>query len=507
MEENEDAMKSLHAASDSPQAEKLLRRLHESAAVADGAAEAAPEAEQQAEPDEASLRTEALTDAGTCECVESGAADQKEVKTEDKLERQTPTTAAGSSSQGQKNQTSAQEAEQRAGSSSASQTPETLTAVATKRKKKARKKNRSGGDPATQTMPSGAVGILTAEENLTSLCEERINCLGKKTVMSSKLFSLDAKVLLITNLPKYSDGCYREDEVADLLRPFGFIYKGNNIYVIPEKCMAFAQMPDVKTVQNIVAHSDQNHLVFRGSKLSVRVVHDTVSMTPFGFYSFLIKRSHSKVEDDGGGSVFIHNISESEAGALREALKTMGSVRRYLPLLNKVFVEFKSRREADRLGVWYSLLKHSSAHYVFRMKIPQSSRISPPPKAPNKAVPDGGRAVPAAECCVPHGSTPPFWITMTTKPFLFPTFSPWFSIPEHLTVGTIMDVKKTACQASKFSTIMLTGLPQRNYTHEDVAKLVWRHFPQRNLRTLFYNVTVLALQRRVGRDTSIIVIC
>ncbi|XP_036002934.1 uncharacterized protein LOC105935958 [Fundulus heteroclitus] len=485
MEENEDVMKSLHAGSDSP---------HD-------AAEAAPESEQQAEPDEASLWTKAFKDAETWECVESGAADQREGKTEDKPERQTPTTAAGSSSQSQKHQTSAQEAEQKAGSSSASQTPEMLTAVATKTKKKVRKKNRSGGDPADQTMPSAAADVLTAEENLTSLCGERISCLGKKTVMSSKLFSLDAKVLLITNLPKYSEGCYREDEVANLLRPFGFIYKGNNIYVIPEKCMAFAQMPDVKTVQNIVAHSDQNNLVFRGSKLSVRVVHDMLSMTPFGFYSFLIKRSHSKVEDDGGSSVFIHNISESEASALREALKTMGSVRRYLPLLNKVFVEFKSRSEADRLGVWYSLLKHPPAHYVFRMKIPQISRISPPPKAPNKAVPDGGRAgdgaaAPAAECWVPHGSTPPFWITMTTKPFLFPTFSPWFSIPEHLTVGTIMDVKKTAWQASKFNTIMLTGLPQRNYTHEDVAKLVWRHFPLRNLRTLFYNVTVLALQRR-----------
>lgn len=53
----------------------------------------------------------------------------------------------------------------------------------------------------------------------------------------SQLVCLDAKVLLITNLPRYFDGCYREDDVADLLRPFGFIFKGSNIYVIPEKCM------------------------------------------------------------------------------------------------------------------------------------------------------------------------------------------------------------------------------------------------------------------------------
>lgn len=50
-----------------------------------------------------------------------------------------------------------------------------------------------------------------------------------------------------------------------------------------------------------------------------------------------------------------------------------------------------------------------------------------------------------------------------------------------------------------FSTIMLTGLPEGNYRHEDVGRLVWPYFSRQNLRSLYYNVTVLTLQRRVRR--------
>lgn len=46
------------------------------------------------------------------------------------------------------------------------------------------------------------------------------------------------KVLLISNLPEYYDGCYTEDDVAKLLRPFGFektdLY---NLHVVPQKGM------------------------------------------------------------------------------------------------------------------------------------------------------------------------------------------------------------------------------------------------------------------------------
>lgn len=47
-------------------------------------------------------------------------------------------------------------------------------------------------------------------------------------------------------------------------------------------------MPSVKSVQNIVAYSDQNHIVFKGSKLSVGVVHNMVSMTPVRIFTFYV---------------------------------------------------------------------------------------------------------------------------------------------------------------------------------------------------------------------------
>lgn len=42
------------------------------------------------------------------------------------------------------------------------------------------------------------------------------------------------------------------------------------------------------------------------------------------------------VTDDGSSVVYIENISLSESKGLRETLKTIGSVKNFLPLLNKV---------------------------------------------------------------------------------------------------------------------------------------------------------------------------
>jgi len=42
----------------------------------------------------------------------------------------------------------------------------------------------------------------------------------------------------------------------------------------------------------------------------------------------------------------------------------------------QVFVEFESVYDADRLGVWYSLLKCGCVHKVDRMKIPRDTKKS-----------------------------------------------------------------------------------------------------------------------------------
>ncbi|CAK6983953.1 uncharacterized protein LOC128383541 [Scomber scombrus] len=97
---------------------------------------------------------------------------------------------------------------------------------------------------------------------------------------------------------------------------------------------------------------------------------------------------------------------------------------------------------------------------------------------------------------VPQGSISPFWVTLKTSPFLFPTTSPWFTIPDYQTVKVMDDFEKANRLGYIFPTIMLTGLPEDYYGHEDVAKLVWPYFTKRNLHSLYYNIIVLPLQRR-----------
>ncbi|KAG7215146.1 hypothetical protein INR49_022738 [Caranx melampygus] len=296
------------------------------------------------------------------------------------------------------------------------------------------------------------------------------------------------KIMLITNLPKYHDGCYTEEDLANLLIPFGFKYEEENIYVVPQAQKAFALMPTVLEVHKVLTNTRCKRLSLKNSKLAVHVVEDGISMAP-------------PVVDDGERTIYIKNISPNEAKDLKEALKKIDCVKNYMPLLNKVFIEFESNRDADRLGVWYSLLKQAPAHRVYRLKIPNIGCTAPPPRFAANAIPDSkdvlpGTTVPASKFGVPKGSLSPFWVTLTTCPFVFPTVSPWFIIPDHLTVKESSDIAKAKHQGSVFSTVMLTGLPEGNYKHEDIAKLVWPYFTKHNLQSLYYNVIVLTLQRR-----------
>ncbi|KAM4714615.1 uncharacterized protein FYW61_019547 [Anableps anableps] len=342
---------------------------------------------------------------------------------------------------------------------------------------------------------------LTVGEKLKSLLHpEKINCLNESN-MSKKSYSVYTRLLLISNLPKYHKGCYTESDIANLLHEFGFRYEEKNIYVIPQACMAFVLMPNYQCAQQVFKASQDESLTLSGSKLCVQIVVRKIFMAPFEFYKSLMDLVGFPVTDDGTSTIYIQNISPSEARDLRETLRKIDCVKNYLPLLNKVFIEFESFRDADRIGVWYSLLKRCPAHNIYRMKLPRSTNTSLPPRLTPKALPDSndvvtGVVVPATNFGVPRGSTPPFSVTMTTAPFIFPTASPWFIIPNFSTITTKKELWTPASKGPGASIIMLTGLPEGNYTHEDIAKLVWSYFPKQNLQTLLYNIVVLPLQRR-----------
>ncbi|XP_051799931.1 uncharacterized protein LOC110971259 [Acanthochromis polyacanthus] len=350
---------------------------------------------------------------------------------------------------------------------------------------------------------SPPVAKLTMGDEIEKhLLKERIPILKMEKLQNNKLFKLNYKVLLVSNLPKYTDGRYTEQDIADLLVPFGFQYHKDSIYVVPQTGMAFVMMPTVQEVKNIMRPAQKREIFLHGSKISVEVVKQYIFFEPIDFYKSLMKLMHSQpVLDKGTRTVFIRNISQSETKDLREALKKICSVRNFLPLLNKVFVEFDSIRDADRLGVWFSLLKQTHNYKLLRLEIPRSAITAQPPRLAANALPDSkdivaGATIPTTRSGVPHGSTAPFWVTMKTSPFVFPTTSPWFIIPNYQTVDVAQDVGICSGLGMKFYTLMLTGLPEGNYSQEDVAKLVWSYFPKQNLHWLYYNVTVLTLQRR-----------
>ncbi|XP_078020693.1 uncharacterized protein LOC144458271 isoform X2 [Epinephelus lanceolatus] len=334
------------------------------------------------------------------------------------------------------------------------------------------------------------------------LHQSQIPCLKLNICFSPKFNSLNKKQLLITDLPVYHDGCYTEEDLAKLLMPFGFQYGDDKIHVVPQALMAFVMMPKVEDVLEIMRVSVRKGITFKGSKIGFHVLAGGITMSPLGIYWSLMKLMGSHAADDGAKTMCIKNISWSESRELREALKKIGSVQNYLPLLNKVFIEFESIGDADRLGVWYSLLKQAPGHKVYRLKIPNRPCTTLPPKLPENALPDSkdvvaGATIPLIENAVPQASIGPFWVMLRTHPFLFPTVSPWFIIPGHLTAEGQEDIEKASGRGSMCPTIMLTGLPGiGHYKHLDVAKLVWRYFPKQNLHSLYYNVVVLPLQRR-----------
>ncbi|XP_069375148.1 uncharacterized protein [Paralichthys olivaceus] len=353
---------------------------------------------------------------------------------------------------------------------------------------------------ATTACSSAVVLPLTVGE----LVEKRFHLnsftfLNKKTTLSPKFFLIGRRLLMISNLPKHHEGCYTEEDVANLFIPFGFIYSDENIYVLPQACVAFVLMPSLESVHSVLI-AEGDLIAIKNNKLCLRVV-DSMPMDPMRFYKALMKRMNSPVVDDGNRTVYITNISPSEARDLRQALRKINSVANYLPLLNKVFIEFESCRDADRLGIWYSLLKRAPGHKICRLKTPHSGCTALPPRLPANAMPDSKHAVagattPSIKFGVPLGSVSPFWITIPTIPFVFATMSPWFIIPEYLTVRENDDIKKAKSRRSMFPTIMLTGLPEGEYKHEEVAKLVWPYFRKQTLHSLYYNVIVLTLQRR-----------
>ncbi|XP_028329745.1 uncharacterized protein LOC114480105 isoform X2 [Gouania willdenowi] len=339
-------------------------------------------------------------------------------------------------------------------------------------------------------------GLTMGEMMEENLLLKRITCVEMKRVFSPEFASSNRRVLHITNLPKYEEGSYTERDVANLLTPFGFQHEDehlHNIYVIPQKRMAFAVLPTAEMVINIIRASVKDCFKLSGCKLFVKILENKISC-PMEFYQSLMMWMNKTTKFNHAKKIiFIKNISPSEARNLREVLKKIGNVMNYVPLLNKAFIEFYWMHEADRLGVWYSLLRQPPQHFIYRLGTPRNNVTAQRPDKAKRALPDLNLRVTDANVptisFIPLGYSPPFYVTMTTFPFIFPTICPWFNIPSFQDPSALKLL-------AHYSTIMMTGLPEDGYCQLHVARMVWSLFHQRNIHSLFYRVMVLPLQRR-----------
>ncbi|PWA32950.1 hypothetical protein CCH79_00015509 [Gambusia affinis] len=303
---------------------------------------------------------------------------------------------------------------------------------------------------------------LTVGDQLQSLLlKEAFKCFTNEEIKSTTEFP---EVFLISDLPDVEACSYTEEELSEQLAPFGFKHKVDTIYCLPQSGLALGIMPSGKDLRNLLTET-WDGVAFRGQQICIRPVCGGFPMTP-------------NVTDDGSRTVFFHDVSHSETRELRDFLMNDFAVKNFLPLLNKVFVEFESSSDADLLGLSYSKQEGGRSHKLLRMKAPDAVGDSP------------------GKHNFPPNTKPPFWITMKTDPFIFPTSSPWYNVPNYIKLKKVSSFTEVDGWSVASFTVMLTNLPAGGYMQEDVARLAWPYFPEKTLRALCSNVVVLPLQRR-----------
>ncbi|XP_010789628.1 uncharacterized protein, partial [Notothenia coriiceps] len=310
------------------------------------------------------------------------------------------------------------------------------------------------------------------------LCPSRIRTLLPELLFKALFLKRNVPHMLISNLPDYRECSYTLNDIVQQLIPYTVGCSERLIYAFPQSRLAFICAPSCKLVPKLVEACQKKELKLHGCDLACNAIEPPFLMRPLGFYNWLMKLIGDSVVRDGEKIVLIKNISRTDSQKLRETLKEVGihSVRNFLPLLEKVFIEFDLQADVDRLGAWYSQ-NGNPCHEIHRLK-----KFFP------KMLPQSGNK--------PQEEPGSFFLTLKSHPFMFPTTTPTFVIPDYLTVRGQDDIEKASGSGSMFPTIMLTGLPDGFYKYEEVARLFLSYFPQQDLDSLYYNVLILPLQKR-----------
>ncbi|MED6245131.1 hypothetical protein ATANTOWER_031921 [Ataeniobius toweri] len=139
--------------------------------------------------------------------------------------------------------------------------------------------------PTVPTCPAFDTS-LTVGERIVPEYLSQLNLNSKEYVLAESVlmtgpFTVDSTLLLITNLPVYNSCSYTEEEVANLLCTYGFQYEHDNIYIIPQGCMAFVLLPNERSVMDLIIASVHNHLFLKQHKLGLHIVKKDFLMTPW----------------------------------------------------------------------------------------------------------------------------------------------------------------------------------------------------------------------------------
>ncbi|XP_056156131.1 uncharacterized protein LOC130130447 [Lampris incognitus] len=178
------------------------------------------------------------------------------------------------------------------------------------------------------------------------------------------------KLLMITQLPKWPKQTYTEEDLINLLNKHGYTHK-DYLYILPQK-----RIPLVE------------------AQLKERMV-------------------------------LVDNVDNAED--LVTQMAEFVGISSYLPLMNKVFIKFKTVEDVDQLGYLVCCSSYFSRCHFKRLTIPYSS----PSASGSQGAPGNEDAVTNTNVIEPvlQGAIPPFWMPMKNSPFCFPTATPQFSIP------------------------------------------------------------------------------
>ncbi|XP_053716818.1 uncharacterized protein LOC128756375 isoform X2 [Synchiropus splendidus] len=359
----------------------------------------------------------------------------------------------------------------------------------TKKKKKKKKKMENTEEAVSSELQTvwQMTKIKQFGQKLGPLCLKR-----KKTKTLNHFLKLGVSNLLIDQLPR----CKPDDELMS------YLHSTLQAYLPPEWLLEFYYIMEVGVVSAQVTVSDRllqvyfpfaafqaivalppgkfardilqcsDMKAYQGKTFPMRVLKENLGSSPLMFFRGMMEIIDKAAAINGGKTVFFKTITEEEVAELKNTFRNRQAVQYFMPLHGKLFIEFSTLEDADQFGLQLSQRNLQVGKAIYRLGF--------------------------TSCGVMECSDSPFWVTIPMHPFLFPTVTSSFVIPEHKTVRSMADIEAVVSRGDcgKFRTVMFTNLPQECNAHCAIKKVVQFHLTKVTPQFDNYCIIVLPLQRR-----------